>query len=672
MASRFSTKLRHTRGTPVETWFGAHFLAKDERTNGPHIPGIGPFNSTLLVIRDRIELNDQTSSLYTQGSPTPSGKIYGFAGAEESFIPIFKKDFEKERELRNVFCLPLICRAEDCESLWTWISDCSVNFVKGKVGNNCHDPTHIATAYSCALSTICYQIAESITSMSRTPVKTEEPVEIQEILFPGTAMRELEVELDAQNKADILIGDAERMMLYDAFHWIVISIQSLIAHSDEIRSVFQTLCMAYQTPDTLQSINASFLLDSEFCTPAMRANWIYLSYMRYLRYSATQSFATDFPIGLTALMVVAPMISYFASTANQTSWSARIGQIMSTIESAMMKVYLDSEAGDIATDYDLRVAIMEAYCVMSPCPLIDAELVPLICASVEGERSIDSVIRPHRLKAMIESTPMINGKNISNRPYVLDLYDMSDVDPYLQITKIIGSNSSDWTAICLRPGTTANVRIHSLGCTEKKGNTSGKGRIQNVRFSSCFDPQRMDIMKGQKGVSTSGQVYYPGMNRFKRHIQPHKIRSDRNFTVESTVDSLTIMCSDNVILRNIQSHCAVDGPFYSNAERFPLIAFKNCYLEIEVLSFENIRRAHYDGNYPTDIDSKSFRYNPWGTSLVSSLQNSGMSSLQQETQTSHSRVTTSDLDESLRERSVIQSNYGMYGAYRNRLGDEGW
>jgi hypothetical protein len=67
MASRFADSMRYSNGTPYQAWFERNFTSKDARTHGRDIPGIGPFNSTLLVIHDRSELNDQTSSLYNQG-----------------------------------------------------------------------------------------------------------------------------------------------------------------------------------------------------------------------------------------------------------------------------------------------------------------------------------------------------------------------------------------------------------------------------------------------------------------------------------------------------------------------------------------------------------------------------------------------------------------------------
>jgi hypothetical protein len=570
--SRYSAPLRYSPGIPVQTWLEHSFLSKEAKANGPDIPGIGSFNSALLVLHSRIELNDQTSRLYDQGSPTPSGKVYGFVNAEAEFVDIFKKDFSRKNRLRKVFCLPLIHSVEDCEELKPWIFDCAAGFVKGRMGNNVHSATHVATAYSSALSSICYQLAESIARDRQKKTDITATSNTMGAPFAVTALSAIEADLLTGNEADLLTGDSERHMLYDALEWISHTIRVLIEYSPEIEAIFQTLSMAYRTPDTLQSLNATYLLGTTVSDRDL-GNWIYLSYMRYLRHSETASFTTNFPVGLTALMVVSPMI--FHNRESDTSWCAKIEQIVDGLDAALIDVETKFESGEIATDYDLRVATLEAFCSISL--LIDPNLIPKICEAVENGLSFNAVLRSPRPTWMIDATPMINGREIDNPAHITEL------DSAEGGVRVIGSDSSNWSAICLRPGVCARVKIFSLGCKTQMGNTAGRGRIQNVRFSSTFDPHFADIMKGQKGVSTSGQVYYPGMNRFSPHIQPNKIDISGEWRVESSLSGLRIECDDNVILADAQPFFAenYEGPEYTNSERFALISFKNCYLEID-------------------------------------------------------------------------------------------
>jgi hypothetical protein len=562
MAARYSDSLRYARGIPAQTWFDHNFLSKDAKSRGPDIPGIGPFNSALLVIHDRFELNDQTSSLYNQGTTTPSGKIYGFVDGKTEFVNIFEKKFSRTNHLQEVFCLPLIHSVVDCEELWIWIADCSAGFVKGRMGNNAHSATHVATAYSSALAAICYQLAKSITLDRKT--------DIAQGPFQTTSLSAIEAELD--QKPDLLTEDAERHMLYDALEWVSHTIRVLIEYSDEVKSIFQTLSMAYRTPDTLQSLNATYLLNVTVSDRVL-GNWIYLSYMRYLRYSKTKSFMTEFPVGLTALMVVSPVIFHY--NGSDAPWSEKIGDIVSNVDVSLAQVTSKFESGELATDFDLRVATLQAFCESSL--TIAPDLIHAICEAVENGLSFDSVIRSPRPAWMIDSTPMINGSEISNPPYI------TEVDDTEGRIRVIGSDSANWSTICLRPDTHVKVQIYSLGCKTQIGNTSGKGRIQNVRFSSTFDPHFADIMKGQKGVSTSGQVYYPGMDRFTPHILPNTIDIDGEWKVETTQDGLRVECNDQTILVDEQPYFPNDyeGFAYANADRYALISFKNCYLEIE-------------------------------------------------------------------------------------------
>jgi hypothetical protein len=569
--SRYSAALRYSRGIPVQIWFDAHFLQKDARFNGREVPGIGPFNSTLLVMHNRIELNNQTSSLYDQGSPTPSARIYGFAEASESFMPIFEKDFSRAHRLRKVFALPLIYAVEDCDDLWVWISDLSVAFVKGRMGNNAH---------SCALASICYQLAESVANNLQVGSASDQNGASEEQKMIAS-MIETAVMKGELSKPDLLTGDAERHMLYDALEWISHSIRVLCDYSDEVKSVFQTLSMAYATPDTLQiqSLNACHLLNIKV-SERMVGNWIYLSYLRYLRYSLSPTMK-NFPIGLTALTVISPMI--FHNTGVKGGWATIIGQIIGGLETALEEVNSKFGSGEIATDHDLRVATLEAFCNASQ--IINTDLVRRICEAVETGRSFESVIHSPRPAWMIDLTPMINGRQIEN---TVQITIESAEDS--RLVRVIGYDSSNWSAICLRPDTRVRVKINSLGCQTRMGNTAGKGRIQNVRFSSTFDPHFADIMKGQKGVSTAGQVYYPGMDRFKPHIQPHKIDVDGEWEIENTIDGLKIECNGDTILKDNLPYFPedYDGPDYTNSDRFALIAFKNCYLDLELVSYDMV------------------------------------------------------------------------------------
>lgn len=578
--SRFSDSLSFTGGIQVETWFKNHFTTKDAKDGGKEIPGIGPFNSTLLVIHNRRDLNTQYSSLYDQGTPTPTGKIYGFEKAEDEFTRIFRGEYSKDHRLSRVFCLPLIASVEDCSDLWVWISDCSANFVSGRMGNNTHSATHIATAYLSTLSIICYQLAESLAPA----IGVQEETRHSEILT--TELKSIEASLVTP---DLLTGDAERHMLCDALEWITHSLRVLTEYSPDIWAILQTMSLAYNTPDTLQSLNATYILNRE-AEEGMVGHWIYLSYRRYFLRSMDSSFITNFPVGLTALMVVAPhildpvLLFLRDDDEKKGNWAENVEDLINALDQTLRDVSMKFESGEIVTEYDLRLNMLESFNKVSM--LVEDTTIRKICEAVENDRSFDSVIRPVRPDWTIEATSMINGRSSQNKPHFMTSKDCPDDSS----VRVIGSDSSNWSAICLRPGIKLRVKINTLGCRARIGNTRGGARVQNVRFGSTFDPHRMDIMRGQKGVSVSGQVYHPLMDRFKPHIQPQKINQDGVWIVTCDSDGLVVTCNDQIVLADCDPYIPVDEsgepltPRYANSDRYGMIAFKNCYLDLECMS----------------------------------------------------------------------------------------
>ena len=580
--SRFSNALRFAGGIQIETWLKNHFTTKKAKDNGKEVPGIGPFNSTLLVIHDRSDLNTQYSSLYNQGTPTPTGKIYGFEKAEDEFTWIHLGKYAKDHRLSRVFCLPLIASVEDCSDLWVWILDCSANFVSGRMGNNTHSATHIATAYLSTLSIICYQLAESLAPA--IGIDNQEETCHSEILT--TELKSIEASLVTP---DLLTGDAERHMLCDALEWITHSLRVLAEYSPDIRAILQTMSMAYNTPDTLQSLIATYILNRE-AEEGMVGHWIYLSYRRYLSRSTDSSFITNFPIGLTALMVVAPhildpvLLFLRDEDEKKGNWAENVEDLINALDQTLRDVSMKFESGEIVTECDLRLNLLESFNNVSM--LVEDTTIRKIFEAVENDRSFDSVIRPVRPDWTIEATSMINGRSSQNKPHFMTSKDCPDDSS----VRVIGSDSSNWSAICLRPGIKLRVKIKTLGCRARIGNTRGEARVQNVRFGSTFDPHRMDIMRGQKGVSVSGQVYHPQMKRFKPHIQPQKIDQDGVWIVTCDSDGLVVTCNDQIVLADSDPYIPVDEsgepltPRYTNSDRYGMIAFKNCYLDLEYMS----------------------------------------------------------------------------------------
>ena len=583
--SKFSASLSYSNGTPVNTWFVTNFLDKTARHRGPHIPDIGPFNSTLLVLLNRIQLNDKTSVLYDQGSPTPSGDIYGFVEAEKYFVEIFQKDFERKHNFNDVFCLPLIYSVDDCKDLWNWVSDCSVNFVKGSMGNNAHSDTHIATAYLSALYAICLQLSKSATTNIRKNL-----AELIPKLSSSSSSKHgiFQTKPQIENNPGMLTGDAERHMLFDALKWISHTIRVLMDYSSDVRSIFQTLIMAYKTPNSLQSLIAASLLN-EKVSDRMITKWIYLSYKRYISKSRIGAFILDFPFEIVAVMVIAPMIVQENTLVvndddnydDDQSWNEKIKTIIDKLEKSFESISLKFQANELIGDYEFNHETLKVLNEITK--LVSPDVIKTIHACVDNEQPLECCIIGPVPSFVAKAIPRINDRKINNDPYITnlscehdDLCKCYDDQKIKQQIRVIGADSSNWSAICLEPNITATIKIHSLGCSTQIGNTSGQGRVQNVRFSSTFNKDRADIMKTRPGVSTSGQVYNPETDKYSEHNEHDKIQTDGIWKICSDFDKMTIKCNGNIILESPSRLEDSDGIAH------PLIAFKNCYLDITI------------------------------------------------------------------------------------------
>lgn len=200
-----------------------------------------------------------------------------------------------------------------------------------------------------------------------------------------------------------------------------------------------------------------------------------------------------------------------------------------------------------------------------------------------------------RINTSIDSTPLIDGEVLDN-PFLDLIFANSDINIdrysiYEQSAMVIGTDSTNWSTICLRPGTIANVKIYKL-----------KGEINNscteVKVGSVFDPSRMEIMK-QSEISTSGEIYSLPLNKLEEHKNynnnndPSKIKPIGIFTIISKDTGLTIEYNHDSVFKDSSIFTSENGPEYTNSERFPFIAFINCFIEITVTEYNDIRSKYH-------------------------------------------------------------------------------
>lgn len=215
--------------------FAQHFLSKLERLNGPNVPGIGPFNSTMLVVCNHIIIY-----VHDTGMLTANDNIFGFCNAKDDFNSIINGSYADKNGFNNVYTLPLIISVDDCESMWNWIIINSLNYVITEGENQYQYNTEaecIAYAYSSVLANICHEL---------TTLMTEEMIDSE-------SMKNI-------NKVTKLSNYANRMMLRDAFDWIVITIRSIIDYSPAVKYIFETMRSSSDTTNTIQSENAKYVL----------------------------------------------------------------------------------------------------------------------------------------------------------------------------------------------------------------------------------------------------------------------------------------------------------------------------------------------------------------------------------------------------------------------------
>jgi hypothetical protein len=186
-----------------------------------------------------------------------------------------------------------------------------------------------------------------------------------------------------------------------------------------------------------------------------------------------------------------------------------------------------------------------------------------------------------KLNTSINCRSLINNVLINNPPLDLIFDNIDTIDKfstYKQRAMVVGTDHTKLSVICLRPGTIAEIKIFPQEC---KTDTD----VLEVKFGSCFDPHRLEI--------TEQYNFTPLLDDFE-HTYTNNILSIGTFILQSNSYGLSIdYKNDNLFKDSYIYSTEEDGPKYSNSERFAFIAFKNCFLEINVIEYNDIRSKYH-------------------------------------------------------------------------------
>ena len=545
---KFTQQAQSTsNGSQIDEWIKFHIDSNAAIQKGAPVRCIGitgasgtrPTNTVGILFTNCYTMMEGTSQNHgSGGSTTVTGNPVAFVDVRSFMKNMFEsrsEGFLSKYDAKQCFILPL-CAYNDNTAM---VGELCAEFVSQKKGNIAHSVDHIANAYSCALSAICYHLSEKIS-------------------FNGAGE-----------------PDRERLMfLVDAFNKLSQTLKQNAAVA-QIGELFRMIPHCADTSDVFQSTIARFLFDVDI-HPAIPAKHLYSAIQRYYKHSGNSSFIDKNPSGLIGLVLVIPMLfSMFepvdTNVSDEQVYVDILNRIVDSINLAVQNIsdeLAKKQRRITESDEPCESVTFDDINRMALTMFVDAsekKFVPAYCVgeihdlAMLNDKSLDVLKR----LGFCDAIPFELPRSLTINKASLKSNQLSTIDS-CNVVRLAGNDLREWCAVSLKPGN-YEFKFSPIGIAKfHKGNTNGMHNIANARFTTGNE-----CLSGKfGGISVNGQIYDPNSRR-----KYSECNTSQNLNATAPID--VCVTSYNIVISQFGSE-----KFRTRSNENLLVCFKFCNVTI--------------------------------------------------------------------------------------------